>query len=1226
MPRTLKKDILRLIRATKGRFFSLTAIVTIGVAFFVGVSSSSTIMADNVDTYADRVRLKDITIYSDYGFDEEDIKAISGLEEVAYAEGSKFVDVNAAAGSTSIITRIHSYDPDSQINLFDLVEGRLPQKKNEVLSEGGTDMEPGYPVGTVLRISRPENDLDDWLDVDTVTVVGLIDTPLYLNMTKENSTLANQYIQTYLYIPEEAFVIDYDVEVNVLTKEGVSYESFYDAYEKYCSRVKEEIKDFGTTQVMHRHDEVLEEAYKELNDGWREYYDGKKEFDEEIADAEQEIADAKQEIADGWQELDDGIQKLKDAQKELDDSETDGYQQIADARAEIEKGREKLKEGESEYYEKEAEYLALKDEIDNGIKQIKEGIKQLQQAKEGLDQIDAGIAQINEAREKLTTAKEGIAMIDAGIAKIDESVTQLETAAAGLAQLDAAIAQMDGIPGMEAQKAALEAQRDAVRAQLTEQGIDPDHISETVEALKQQRAGLAEQREGVIASLQEQGIAYESIDQTIAGLDAQKTALENTRAGVVAQLKEQGIEADQIDEQIASLQAQITELNNNKRMIDEGLAEGKAQLDDAHDTLDKAYMATINAAAELAEEVEKAQKEINDGWNEIDENRQKLKDAEKDLEDAEKELEDARKDGLQELADAKEELDKAQQDIDDLEDGSWTVLDRSQHYASKTYKNTVEQMRAIGAVFPMFFFMVAALVCLTTMTRMIDEQRSQLGIMRALGYSRLQCSMKYLTYAGMATALGTVLGTVLGLAIFPYIIYTAWKMMYILPPMKLFMPWRLIVMSAVGFLAVMLATTWYVCRNDMNDVPSQLLRPKSPKLGKTALIERIGPLWNRLSFSWKITMRNLFRYKQRLIMTVIGVAGCTALLITGFGISDSINGMVDIQFDELQLFEGQVHAEGLKPSEMNVLKNDLLKQEDVSSAVIAGSYSAIAVNGHDTLEETVNVQVFEKPEMIQSCYNLRTRVGHEPIIPDDDGVIINEKLAENLGLKAGDSIIVESKTGIRKEVRIAAVTEMYIQHYMFMTQAYYSKVFGSTISMDTLMVDIDGDVEVSRAFQKRIVKDDRVSGVQFYDTILENFKSMVNSLDLIVWALIISSMSLAFVVLGNLTNINISERQREIATLKVLGFRKREVQNYIFKENNVLTGLGALAGIPIGQVLHHFIMRQVEMDYVMFGRTVDPSSNVISFFMTVLFGMLVNFFMRRRLQSIEMVESLKSVE
>ncbi|HAE15969.1 MAG TPA: hypothetical protein DCG51_05395, partial [Erysipelotrichaceae bacterium] len=328
MPRTLKKDILRLIRATKGRFFSLTAIVTIGVAFFVGVSSSSTIMADNVDTYSDRLRLKDITIYSDYGFDDEDIQAISQLDEVAYAEGSKFVDVNAAAGSTSIVSRIHSYDPDSQINLFELVEGRLPKTKNEVLSEAGTDMEPGYPVGTVLRLSRPDDDLDDWLDTDTVTVVGTINTPLYLNMTKENSTLANQYIQTYFYIPEEAFVIDYDVEVNVLTKEGVSYESFYDAYEKYCSRLKKDIEDFGTTQVMHRHDEVLEEAYKELNDGWQEYYDGKKEFEEKIADAEQEIADAEKEIADGWKELEDGIQKLKDGQKELDEREADGYQQI----------------------------------------------------------------------------------------------------------------------------------------------------------------------------------------------------------------------------------------------------------------------------------------------------------------------------------------------------------------------------------------------------------------------------------------------------------------------------------------------------------------------------------------------------------------------------------------------------------------------------------------------------------------------------------------------------------------------------------------------------------------------------------------------------------------------------------------------------------------------------------------------------------------------------------
>lgn len=1381
MPRTLKKDILRLIRSTRGRFFSLTAIVMIGVAFFVGVSASSTIMADNVDAYSDRLNLKDITIYSSYGFDQEDIDALMSLEEVEYAEGGKFVDVMAGSGSVTLVTRVHSYDPESRINHFELVDGRLPENRYEVLSESGTDLEPGYQVGTVIEFSRPEDDLEDWLNVNRVTVVGTIDTPLYLNETKENSTLSNQYLQTYLYIPEEAFEIDYDLEANVIVRGAKGYESFYDAYEEYTSVVRDKIEAFGTTQVMHRHDAVLAEAYDKLNDGWQEYYDGEKEFNEKIADAEKEIADGEKEIADGEKELADGIQKLKDAQDELDEAETDGYRQIADGRAEIEKGREKLKEGEHEFYEKQEEYLALRDQIDeaidmlkdaksgisqlnDGLKQIDDGIASLEQAKEGLKQIDEGMVQIDEALPQLEQAQQGLELINGLIDALDASEQAVDAAAAllpevpqetmdavgslvdavldqdpadcsgidfsqaetqlhsgidavndalensdlidqnstvqdlidrypelsGLAQSlgvdasasvgeliqsaedrietiapnadqmadackaavavmpegglpqdvkDAVHAQMEEIrenglspeaaaalkQEIEAQKQQLLAQKEEIASQLREQGIDPDNLSTEIENLRSQREQLPAMRQEITDQLAAQGIAEDQIDAKIEELKAQRQELEETKKTAAEGLKQLELDVDD-PELEKKIDAKIAELRDQQRQIDEGLAEGLAMLEDGRDTLNKAYMATINAAAELAEEVEKAQKEINDGWAEIEENRQKLEDGKQELEDAKKELEDARKDGLQELADARSKLDKAQQDIDELEDGEWTVLDRQSHYASRTYRNTVEQMAAIAAVFPVFFFMVAALVCLTTMTRMIDEQRSQIGIMRALGYSELQCAMKYLLYAAAATFFGEILGVILGLAIFPYIIYTAWRMMYVLPPMKIYIPWNLILLSSVSFMAVMLATTWFACRGDMKEVPSQLLRPKSPKLGKSALIEKIPLIWNNLSFTWKVTMRNLFRYKKRLVMTVIGVAGCAALLITGFGVRDSINSMVDIQFDELQLFDGQVKAEKLKMSEVEAFAREVRGYDNIGHVTIAGSYSAIGTNGHDPLEETITVQVFKDPETIIPCYTLRTRKGHDPISLDDTGAVISEKLAENLDVGVGDTILTESSTGVKRNVRIAAVAEMYIQHYMFMTQNYYTEVFGNPLAMDTLLVQVDGSDEVSRAFQQEIVHDDRVSELHFYDSILENFKTMVNSLDLIVWTLIISSMSLAFVVLGNLMNINISERQREIATLKVLGFRRKEVEDYIYKENNVLTALGALTGIPVGQLLHHYIMRQVEMDYVMFGRSVAVSSNILSVLLTVLFGMLVNFFMRKKLKAIEMVESLKSVE
>ena len=1320
----MSKDIWRLIRASKGRFLSLTMIVMIGMAFFIGVSSSSSIMAKNVDAYSDRLNLKDITIYSNYGFDEEDLEKIRSLDMVASAESSKFVDVYAASESNASVARIHSYDPEAEINQFVLVEGRLPVKKDEVLAEGGTDMDPGPAIGSVLILTRPAGDLEDWLDVSRITVVGRIDTPLYLNMTKENSTLQNQYIQTYFYIPEEAFNIDYDLEISVLLKDAKSYQSFYTAYEKFAEDARQKIEEETEGQTGHRHDEVLADAWKEYNDGLKEYNDGRQEFDEKIADAEAEIADAEAEIADGQKEIRDGEKKLRDAQKELDDAEEDGYRQIREARAEISRGQGKLQDGIEEFEQTKKEMKQYKKMIDDGIAQLEEGIAQLNQAQEGLSQIDDGIGQLNNAEAQIQEAADGLRQINDGIAQIDENlpaveqaeaylaqieegINQLETASSALAQIDSQRSEINEqieslttvkntiqslldrniitpdtpVSTLTAMSADLKkvadsldlpedadirdfmsaldtalAQADAgltqlnnARAQITEglqaQGYSEETLNDTIASLKESRqqilnrlngqssAALRAQREELVnqktqieQALSAQGINPEDIDAALAGIRAQKEALQAQRQQIVDSLASQGIDASDIPGAVAEMQKKIRELQAQKKQIDDGLKSAEEEILANMELLDRAYAATVNAAAELAQEVEDAQKEINDGWAELEENRQKLLDGIRELEDARTELEDARKDGEQELQDAEADLIKAKQDIEDLEEGKWTILDRQSHYASRTYKGTVETMEAIAAVFPMFFIMVAALVCLTTMTRMVDEQRGQLGIMRALGYTQFQCASKYLIYAGLASLIGEVAGSVLGILIVPPIVYTAWKMMYVLPDMKIYVPWHLILVASLVFMAVMLLTTWRACRGDMKEVPAQLLRPKAPKLGKNTILARIPVIWNMMSFTWKVTIRNLVRYKKRLVMTIIGVAGCTALLITGFGVRDSINSMVDIQFGEIILYEGSVKAKDLKPSEMNTLMREVQAREDVEQVYVVGGYTALCTGNTKNLEETVSVQVFEDLSIVEKVYDLRTRIGHKPLSINNEGVIINERLSENLHVKKGDTLTLESNTGVRREVVISDICEMYINHYLLMSQDYYRKVFGTKIAMDTMLVKINGDKDVSQVFQQEIVKDERISEITFYQAVLENFKTMVNSIDLIVWILIISSMSLAFVVLGNLMNINISERQREIATLKVLGFHRREVENYIYKENNILTILGAFAGIPVGIFLHRYIMGQVEMDYVIFGRRVFNRSLVFSVLMTIGFGLLVNLFMRRNLQKIQMVESLKSVE
>lgn len=1091
--KTQKKDTLRLIRNTKGRFFSLMAIIIIGVAFFVGVSGSSYIMGKNVDAYADETNLKDITIYSNYGFDDEDVDAVSQMSKVDKAEGSKFVDVLANSSNASKVTRVHSYSENSTINQFVLKEGRLPQNKNEVLAEKGTDMAATFSIGDELTLSRPDDDLDDYLNVENVTVVGLIDTPLYINETKETSTLSNQYIATYLYIPEEAFSLDYYTEINVLTKEGKSMYAFSDEYKDYCAEVKEDIQDLGIVQSKNRRDSIVEQAKEEYQEGYEEYKEALKEYEDGISDGEEQLQSAEEQIQSGKEQIESAKQTLVDSQSTLN--------------SEI------------------ASNKALLDEKNNELQAVKQ---QLEQAKE---QLDANSDKIEQARSAVN---------------IYDTLTQIKNSL-------------------------------------------PDNDEDLTDN---------EDYQNTLKQLKELGI----IDGDTYVVSQVSSIIDSTQQRII---DEAGMSIDEIRSSIQQYDDGLQQYN-----------DGISQLNTAQSQIDSAYQ-------QLEYTQSSSQSQIDSGWNEIEENESTLSDSEIQLNEGKSELEEQKISGKQQLEEAKEKLDKAKQDIEDLESGKWTVLDRTSHYGMETYAGSVDQMAAIGNIFPVFFFLVAALVCLTTMTRMIDEERGQIGILRALGYTEIQCASKYLIYAFLATIIGCVIGSILGTLTFPIIIYEAWKMLYIEPSMKLFIPWHLIGIATVSFLAVMLLTTFSVCHKSMKEVPSQLLRPASPKLGKSSFIEHIGLIWNHLSFTWKVTIRNLLRYKKRLVMTVIGVGGCTALMVIGFGVRDSIDQMVKLQFTDITHYDGFAKlSDDISEEDKNEIIQKVEDDSDVASLVSAVSYSG-KISYNDT-EETVLTQVFTDNDEISKLYTLRTRKGHHEISIDDSGIVISEKLSDDLGVKIGDTVTIESKYGVQKEVTVSAITEMYIQHYAFLNEDLYEELFDTSIEPDTMF--IVSAIDNSSNLQKMLASDDRVESISFYDVTLENFNNMVKTLDFIIIVLIASSLALAFVVLGNLMNINISERQREIATLKVLGFRKREVQSYIYKENNVLTILGAIAGLPLGVALHHWIMHELQFSYVMYGVDVMPLSLIVSVILTSGFGILVNQLMKKKLAAIEMVESLKSVE
>ncbi len=1337
MPRTFWKNILRLIRTTKSRFFSMTAIVAIGVAFFIGVYSSSTIMSASVDKYDDTYGLQDIQIYSNYGFDESDIEAIENLEDIEKAEGSKFVDVVAQSGTATYVTRIHSYTEDQEINRFKLVEGRMPENDQEVLAESGTALSEVFPIGTKITVSRPDDDLNDFLNEDTFTVVGLIDTPVYLNFSKGSSTLSNQQLMTYLYVPESAFSIEYDLEVDVITKDGASYNTFSDAYDDYSSTVKEEVEALAESQKDELYNTIKEDAIEQYNDGLREYRDGAETFRTEISDAEKQLEDAQKEIDDGKAQLAEGVKKLQDSE-----------QQLAEGKQQLEDGEQQLRDSEQQLNEQEAtNRKQLEDaiaQINDGLVQIEDGITQLsvlpstrdslveqrnqivlmrptllfleevlstmpedavpgeilkaieldESILEQLEQLDPhwDTKTCGELLETVQTTIEtmdsGLSQIDDGMAEIDnnldsylteeerttvetdkKTVTDSETTiaesnrklyddmlvSAGLSFADGNMTMADylnqyaqlidlldayeGTTGSDLNAffyavianidAKIEAETDElekIRLQLQKQVIQAvkDAMPAEYGSMPVEMIRLLDTK--IKSALEESGL---SSDCTVSEFNAYLTGRMEEESTVLSdaltakQTAEQSLSTiysncaaravDELNEQKASLHENLKQAEDGLVTLETTIADARQQIADGWAEIEANRKTLTDGEAEIA-----------NGWAEIEENQAKLADGERELEEGRAELEEQRAKGQQELDDALEELKDAKAEIDEMEENEWTVLDRTQHYATASFSGTIDQMAAIGRIFPLFFIMVAVLVCFTTMARTVEEQRTEIGVLRALGYSQMQCAAKYLIYAAIATILGEIIGAVVGIFTFPVIIYNTWKMMYILPEIVITMDWGLLALTDIAFLVVMLLSAWLTCKADMKEVPAQLLRPKSPKLGKNMLIEKITPIWKRVSFTDKVTIRNIFRDKKRFVMTVIGVAGCAALLVTGFGVRDSVTGMVDLQYSVITQYDGFVSVDDLLTNQQaEQLRDDIASHHEVQGAEMIYGYTAQVYDQDDT-ETSVTTQIFRDNKQIASAYLLRTRTGHDPLSLTDDGVIISEKLSELLNVKVGDMMRMEDETGKVIEVRISDICEMYIEHYCFMSEAYYESVTGEKPLERTILIKGTGDS--LSALQTELGQNEDVTAITFFEGTLESFETMVSSLDIIVWTIIISSMALAFVVLGNLINVNISERQREIATLKVLGFQQKEVQNYIYKENNVLTFCGAITGVPLGIWLHRTIMLTVEMDYIMFGRSISLLSMVISVALTLLFGILVDVAMRKRLRNIEMVESLKSVE
>ena len=1322
--KAIQKDFWREIRYTRSRFMSILILVALAVAFLSGLRSTAPDMKNTCDTYLDQQNFMDIQVMSTLGLTEEDLEALLDQPGIADGEACWVIDAYAQSPDLDIVAKVYSLP--QRLNTITLTDGRMPEAADECVVEEHLLELLNLEIGDTLTLAT-SGDYEDALTVDTVTIVGVVISPLYISVERGTSTLGTGQVAAYLYLPREAFDLDYYTAL-YLTVDGAAEETaFSTEYDDLVDGVVDALKPLGKERAQLRRESLVDEATekldeaqaelddakaeaeqelsdaeaeladarKELDDGWAEYLDGVNTFDQEIADAEQEIADGEQELADALVELNDGQKELADARKELDD----GWAEYYDGLEEYQENKKKVEDAWDEYYDGLAEYQDGKEQLEGAYRQLINGENSYWSGKEQLDQFVQSYLLTNPRLSSYGSSDalgnalraEGSAggpahnAVNDALSDIQSQISSLKTAVATLDELEAAQPKLEStIAGLDTQISALKEQIAALEAQGDGEtpdpaaggdlapdggaaGTDPATLSAALlqndgalDALKQRLAAAEAQKLQLKEQLAQTEAGLDQIDQTLAAQGLNRTSARQTLATLEAA-------SGQIPASASALRRNYEQLASAKKQLEDGWAEywdGEEELDDAKRQLDDARAELKDADAELDDgkaELDDALAELNDGEADYADGLREWQDGKAEYEDGLVELQDARDtlaeeraDGLEELADARRELNdgeaeyadgyqeyldgKAEADekiadaeneladarrkIADIGSSEWYILSRDSNPGYLGFGQDADRMGNLASVFPVLFFLVAALVCLTTMTRMVDDQRVQIGCLKALGYTRWTISRKYLGYGLLPALIGGALGLAIGFTLFPKMIFTAYQIMYDVPDIELtFYPG--ISAAAVGAaVACTTVSTLAACLATLADTPANLMRPRAPKAGKRVLLEYIRPLWRRMSFNQKVTARNLLRYQKRFWMTVIGIGGCTALIIAGFGIRSSLLTTMSRQYEDIYHYTAQLSvSDNLLDTERSAIDRYLSESDDVVDSLPCLLTSVTAESS--TYSTTAYLEAAD-PDRLGDFVTLRTMDG-QPLTVPEDGAIIDQKLSELLDVGPGDTITVDGD--IRAEVTVAAVTEHYLAHFIYLSPAYYEEIFGEDYKDTAFLLTLtSSDQALCDAVFSDLMALQGVQSATRMETTRDTYLSSMERIDFVVVIVILSAAALAMVVLYNLSNINITERKRELATIRVLGFYDREVSAYVNRENVVLTAVGIALGCVLGHFLHVWLVKSVEIDLMMFGRDTDPMAYVWSALLTALFSAAVSLLAHRKMKGIDMVESLKSAE
>lgn len=1189
----LRKDFFMEIRKSWGRFISIFLIVALGVAFYAGIRASEPSMRISGDAYFDKEHLMDIKVMGTMGLTEEDVEAIEDVDGIELAEGTYSMDALCNTGDTEQV--VHVMAMQEHFNDVQVSEGRLPEKEGECLMDEEFALASGYGVGDTITLSSGDEDpLEDSLTTDVFEVVGIGNSPLYISFGRGSSTIGNGEVSGFIAVDPDSFCMDVYSEICVRVTDAEQEIAYTDGYTSLTDAAVDALEKIEDERCQARRKEIVDEAEGELADA-------QATVDEEsqtLADARIELEEGRSQAA---RELADARQALEDAQAQLDAAR----QQIADGEARLAAGKEELSTQQAA--------------LDSGREQYESGMAQLEQQQAQLDASE--VQYLAQYAQQMPLIEQGKQEIAAGKELLTTSISEMETLADHLSSL------REELKGIEDELNSGQGKYDEILAIPPENRTqeETDYLQSWDQIKKEladrqtdanTRLSFAENMEQeALAALAEQGedFSYESAEEAVAGLQGKMQELLAREQTLLAGEQELLAYGQQIEDGKAQLAAARQTLEDSKQQID----AGQAQIDAAWALINSQESQLASGKADLAA----GEQEIAAGWSEYEQGAaqaaQEIADGEAQIADGERQLEEAQND-----------IAEAQAEIDKIENPQWYVQDRSSALAEYDgYGDNADRMRAIGQVFPAVFFLVAALISLTAMTRMVEEQRIQIGTLKALGYSKLSIAGKYIAYALTATLGGSVLGVLFGEKVFPWIIIYAYKIMYQHIP-DILVPYHLSYAVQATLIAVLctLAATIFSCYRELASVPAQLMRPPAPKQGQRILLERVKIIWKHLNFSWKSSIRNLVRYKKRFFMTVFGIGGCMALMVVGFGLKDCIFVIPELQYNSIQTYDAAVYFDAGISREDKEEIAALVRDESAVSGELMVRMQNLEVTAGDTSME-IYLTVPENLENVGDFLDFHSRTKPETYSLEKEQVILTEKAASDLGVEVGDTVTLEDDGMGVKEVTIDAICENYMGHYLYLSPDYYRELFGKEAASNGVLFKMkEGQTDQIEAVGGRLLGDSNVLNVSYTSSIEDRLDDMLQSLNLVIVVLIISAGMLAFIVLYNLNTINITERKRELATIKVLGFYDTEVAAYVYRENVLLTLTGAVAGMALGWVLLQFVIVTVEVDDVMFGRVLDLTSYLYSFLFTLGFSMFVNWVMYFKLKKIDMVESLKSVE